>query len=156
MNFKIEEQEFEPLNNIHKYEGGTQNVAGILGWSRAVKFFNEIGYDKIEAYEKELSQYALSKLSTIKNIIIYNEGSHSTTIAFNYDGVFCQDLASYLGSKGTIVRSGLSCAKLYCNLIDTKALIRASLYVYNTKEDIDYLYEVLKNYQKGDELNELI
>lgn len=156
MNFKIEEQEFEPLNNIHKYEGGTQNVAGILGWSRAVKFFNEIGYDQIEAYEKELSQYALSKLSTIKNIIIYNEASHSTTIAFNYDGVFCQDLASYLGSKGIIVRSGLSCAKLYCNLIDTKALIRASLYVYNTKEDIDYLYEVLKNYKKGDELNELI
>lgn len=155
MNTKIEEQSFEELDNIQKYEGGTQNVSGILGWSTAIDFFNSIGYEKVQKYEKELSDYAFKKLSTIKNLIIYNEDSYSTTISFNYAGVFCQDLASYLGAKKIIVRSGLSCAKLYCNIIDTKALVRVSMYIYNTKEDIDYLYEVLSNFKKGYEINEL-
>lgn len=156
MNLSIEEFTFEEFESIAKYEGGTQNIAGILGWAAAINFFKEIGYEQIEAYELELSNYAREKLSQLENVIIYNKEITSTTIAFNYKGVFCQDLASYLGSKNIIVRSGLSCAKLYCNLIDTKALVRASLYIYNTKEDIDYLYEVLKAFKKGDELNDLI
>ena len=156
MNLSIEAEKYESLHNIHKFEGGTQNIAGIFGLSAAIDFINQIGYDQIEQYETELASYAKQKLSTIKNLIIYNESNKSSTIAFNYDGVFCQDLASYLGSKNIIVRSGLSCAKLYCNVLNTKALVRASLYVYNTKEDIDYLYEVLSNFKKGDELNELI
>lgn len=156
MNLSIDESGFEEFSSIAKYEGGTQNVDGILGWAAAIKFLLEIGYDKIHAYELELATYAREKLSQIKNIIIYNKEVKSTTIAFNYEGVFCQDLANYLGSKKIIVRSGLSCAKLYCNLIDTKALVRASMYIYNTKEDIDYLYEILNNFKKGDELNDLI
>lgn len=156
MNLSIETKKYESLHNIHKFEGGTQNIAGILGLSTAIDFINEIGYDQIEKYEIELSTYAKKKLGKIKNLIIYNESNKSTTIAFNYEGVFCQDLASYLGTKNIIVRSGLSCAKLYCNVLNTKALVRASLYIYNTKEDIDYLYDVLNNFKKGDELNELI
>lgn len=156
MNLSINESGFEELKNIHKFEGGTQNVAGILGWSKAIDFINEIGYEQIEKYEQELSQYAHMKLGQIENLIIYNKDSYSTTIAFNYKGVFCQDLASYLGTKNIIVRSGLSCAKLYCNLIDSKAVVRASLYIYNTKEDIDYLYQVLSEFTKGDELHGII
>lgn len=155
MNLTINDNSYEELKNIHKFEGGTQNIAGILGLAKAIEFINQIGYDQIEEYELELSKYARQKLGQIKNLIIYNEGNNSSTIAFNYEGVFCQDLASYLGSKNIIVRSGLSCAKLYCNVINTKALVRASLYIYNTKEDIDYLYDVLSNFKKGDELNEL-
>lgn len=156
MNLSIEETNFEEFESIAKYEGGTQNIAGILGWAAAIKFFLEIGFDQIQAYELELANYAREKLGQLKNIIIYNQDAKSTTLAFNYEGVFCQDLASYLGNKKIIVRAGLSCAKLYCNLIDTKALVRASMYIYNTKEDIDYLYEVLKNFKKGDELNDLV
>ena len=153
MNFSIETHSYSLLEGVMKYEGGTQNIAGILGWKKAIEFILEIGYDKIHEHEVELGKYAREKLSSIKNIIIYNEGTDSPTIAFNYEGVFCQDLASYLGKHKIIVRSGLSCAKLYCNLIDTKALVRCSLYIYNTKEDVDRLYEVLSNFTKGDELD---
>ncbi|GAA5414678.1 aminotransferase class V-fold PLP-dependent enzyme [Ureaplasma ceti] len=155
MNFSIETQSYELLEGVMKYEGGTQNVAGILGWKKAIEFLQELGYEAIHEHEVELARYAREKLSQIKNIIIYNEGNDSPTIAFNYEGVFCQDLASYLGRRKIIVRSGLSCAKLYCNLIDTKALVRCSLYIYNTKEDVDKLFDVLNNFTKGDELYEL-
>lgn len=156
MNLSIEEFKFEEFTSIAKYEGGTQNIDGILGWAAAIKFLLEIGFDQIQAYELELANYAREKLGQLENIIIYNQDVKSPTIAFNYKGVFCQDLASYLGNKKIIVRAGLSCAKLYCNLIDTKALVRASLYIYNTKEDIDYLYDALKDFKKGDEFNDLV
>lgn len=155
MNFSIETQSYTLMDGVMKYEGGTQNIAGILGWRRAIDFLKEIGYEKIHEHEVELAKYAREKLSQIDNLIIYNEGTDSPTIAFNYEGVFCQDLAGYLGKNKIIVRSGLSCAKLYCNLIDTKALVRCSLYIYNDKKDVDYLYEVLKKFKKGDELNDL-
>lgn len=155
MNFSIEQQSYTLMDGYMKYEGGTQNIAGILGWKAAIDFIKEIGYEAIHEHEVMLGNYAREKLSQIPQVIIYNEGTDSPTIALNYEGVFCQDLAAYLGKNKIIVRSGLSCAKLYCNLIDTKALVRCSLYIYNTKADVDRLYEVLKNFKKGDELDGL-
>ncbi len=153
MNFSIDLQSYQLMEGYMKFEGGTQNVAGIIGWGAAIDLLNNIGYPNIRSHEIELSNYAHKLLSTIPNIIIYNEGNDSPTIAFNYKDVFCQDLASYLGKKNIIVRSGLSCAKLFCNIIDTKALIRCSLYIYNTKEDIDKLYQALLEFKKGDEID---
>ncbi len=153
MNFSIEPDSYQLMEGYMKFEGGTQNIAGIIGWSSAIDFLNNIGYENIHKHEVELSEYAHNLLSKIPNIIVYNEGNDSPTIAFNYKGVFCQDFASYLGRNKIIVRSGLSCAKLFCNIIDTKALIRCSLYIYNTKEDIDQLYKVILNFKKGDEID---
>lgn len=155
MNFSISTDSYQLRNDIEKYEGGTQNISGILGWKTAIDYIMNIGYDFIIKHDQELAKYAREKLSQIENIIIYNENIKSATIAFNYKGVFCQDLANYLGKNKIIVRSGLCCAKLYCNLIDTKALVRASFTIYNTKEDVDYLYDILKKFKKGDELDEL-
>ena len=155
MNFSIEPHSFELMEGYMKFEGGTQNIAGIIGWSAAIDYIKSIGYDKIRQHELELAKYANDLLSKNPNIIIYNEGNDTPTIAFNYKDVFCQDMASYLGKNNIIVRSGLSCAKLFCNIIDTKALIRCSFYIYNTKEDVDRLYEVLLKFKKGDEIDVL-
>lgn len=153
MNFSIEPNSYQLMDGIMKFEGGTQNIAGIIGWGTAIDYINKIGYDQIRKHEIELAEYAHKLLSQIPNIIIYNEGNDSPTIAFNYKDVFCQDLASFLGKHKIIVRSGLSCAKLFCNIIDTKALIRCSFYIYNTKEDVDKLFEVLSKFKKGDEID---
>lgn len=155
MNFSIETQSYELMEGFMKFEGGTQNVAGIIGWGAAIEYLSNIGYENIRKHELMLSNYAHELLSKIPNLIIYNEGTDSPTIAFNYKDVFCQDLASYLGRNKIIVRSGLSCAKLFCNIIDTKALIRCSFYIYNTKEDVDRLFEVLSSFKKGDEIDVL-
>lgn len=156
MNFSIQTNSYELLESIEKYEGGTPNVSGILAWGSAIDFINEIGYDFIREYELQLSKYIREKLKEIKNIEIYNDDVDSPIVAINYKGVFSQDFASYLGSKKIIVRSGLSCAKLICNILDTNSLVRVSLYVYNNFEDIDKLVDAIKNFKKEDILNGIL
>lgn len=128
-----------------KFEAGTLNLEGIYGLDEAINYLNKIGLDNIEKYELELKKYAISKLKTLQNVKIYNENSESGIIAFNIDGVFAQDEASYLNSKGICVRSGEHCAKLLKERIGKTGSVRASFYFYNTKEEIDYFVEMLKN-----------
>ena len=78
-------------------------------------------------------------------MIIYNKKADSGIITLNYKGVFAQDEASYLNSKGICVRSGKHCAKMGDNKEDT---VRISLYFYNTYEEIDILIDALKNKQE--------
>ena len=128
-----------------KFEAGTMNIAGIYGLGAAIDYLSAIGMDEIEKYEGELHDYAISKLKTIKDLIIYNETADSGIITLNYKGVFAQDEASYLNSHGICVRSGEHCAKLLKDILKVQATVRVSLYFYNTKEEIDALYEALKN-----------
>ena len=90
-------------------------------------------------------KYAINKLKSLDNIIIYNETADAGIITINVKGVFPQDEASYLNSKGICVRSGEHCAKLLKDLLKTVGTVRISFYFYNTFEEIDTLYEALKN-----------
>ena len=121
----------------YKFEAGTPNIEGVLGLQQAVRFLENIGMDKIEAYEHELKAYAIEKLKKLDNLILYNPTSPTGIIAFNVKDVFAQDAAGYLNSKGIAVRSGNHCAKILLNVLKTSETIRASLYFYNTKEDVD-------------------
>ena len=121
----------------YKFEAGTPNIEGVLGLQQAVRYLENIGIDKIEAYEHELKAYAIEKLKKLDNLILYNPTSPTGIIAFNVKDVFAQDAAGYLNSKGIAVRSGNHCAKILLNVLKTSETIRASLYFYNTKEDVD-------------------
>ena len=121
----------------YKFEAGTPNIEGVLGLQQAVRYLETIGMDKIEAYEHELKAYAIEKLKKLDNLILYNPTSPTGIIAFNVKDVFAQDAAGYLNSKGIAVRSGNHCAKILLNVLKTSETIRASLYFYNTKEDVD-------------------
>ena len=127
-----------------KFEAGTQNLAGIYGLGAAIDYLTSIGMDNIEKYELELRNYAISKLKTLDNIIIYNENADTGIITLNVKDVFPQDEATYLNSKGICVRSGQHCAKLLLDFLHTVGTVRVSLYFYNNKEDVDQLYESLK------------
>ncbi len=128
-----------------KFEAGTQNIAGALGLAEAIRYLSAIGLDNIEKYEKELRRYAIKKLSEIDNITIYNKNAESGIITFNFQGVFAQDMATYLNSKGICVRSGQHCAKILMDYLKCYATVRASFYFYNTKEEIDAFIEACKN-----------
>ena len=78
------------------------------------------------------------------NIIIYNKNADSGIITFNIKGVFAQDAATYLNSKGICVRSGQHCAKILMDFLNTHATLRASFYLYTTKEEVDALVEACK------------
>ena len=121
----------------YKFEAGTPNIEGVLGLQQAVHYLESIGMEQIQAYEHELKAYAIEKLKKLDNLILYNPTSPTGIIAFNVKDVFAQDAAGYLNAQGIAVRSGNHCAKILLNVLKTSETIRASLYFYNTKEDVD-------------------
>ena len=128
-----------------KFEVGTPNIEGVLGLRKAVEYLELIGMNNIEAYDKELLDYFKSKLSKLDNVIIYNPNSDCSIISFSVKGIFAQDASAYLNQMGIAVRSGNHCAKILHNIIGTDDSIRASLYFYSTKDEIDKLVDVLKD-----------
>ena len=127
-----------------KFEAGTPNIEGVIGTGAAIQYLLSIGLDNIHEYEKELRVYAIDKLSQLDNIEIINPDNLYGPIDFNAKGVFAQDAAGFLASKNIAVRSGNHCAKILHNIIHTDQSIRASLYFYNTKEEIDRFVEACK------------
>lgn len=142
---------FDSLGNVvykplpEKLEAGTPNIAGILGLNAAINYLNKVGIDNIHKYEVDLKKYAMGRLSKMKNITIYNKDIENGIITFNIDGVFAQDVAVYLNKKNICVRVGSHCAKTLSEVLGVKNTIRISLYLYNTKEDIDKLVDALNN-----------
>lgn len=132
-------------NPPYKFEGGTPNIEGVLGFKAAVLYLQNIGMDNIHKYELELKKYAIEKLSQLDNVILYNKNANSGIITFNIKDVFCQDAGSYFNFKGIALRSGHHCAKILPNYLHVNGTIRASLYFYNTKEEIDVFIEACKN-----------
>lgn len=133
-------------------EAGTPNIAGVIGLGSVIEYIDKIGIDNIHKQELELKKYAVTKLKENPNIIIYNEDTDSGLIAFNYNGIFSQDLAIYLNKYDICVRAGNHCAKMLKDEIGVKNTCRISLYFYNTKEEIDRLVEVINNPNIKDEI----
>ena len=133
------------LESPAKFEAGTQNIAGILGFSKAVEFIESIGIDNIREYEKELKKYMLEKLEGCNDIIIYNKDAEGAILTFNIKGIFAQDEATLLNSKGIALRSGQHCAKILNEYLKTPATVRASAYFYTTKEEIDAFVDAIVN-----------
>ena len=126
-------------------EAGTPNIAGVIGFGKVIEYINKIGLDKIQKHELELKNYALEKLKQNKNIIIYNEHSNGSIITINYKDIFAQDLAIYLNKYKICVRAGNHCTKILKDELKIKNTVRISFAMYNTKEEIDKLIEVLSN-----------
>lgn len=142
---------FDSLGNVEykelpeKLEAGTQNLSGILGFSKAIDYINSIGVDNIKKREIELKKYMVDKLSNLKNVIIYNKDVENGIVTFNVKDVFAQDVAAYLDKNNICVRVGNHCAKILSEVLGVKNTCRISLYFYNTKEEIDKLVELLDN-----------
>lgn len=135
----------EPLPAPRKFEAGTNNIAGILGLAKAAEFIMDLGMENIQKHDEELFDYAIKKLDNQKDVIIYNKNARTGIISFNKVGIFAQDEATLLNSKGIAVRSGQHCAKNLHNYLKTKATVRASFYLYTTKEEVDVLIDALIN-----------
>ena len=129
----------------YRLEAGTQNIAGILGLRKAIKYINNIGMDKIHNYELELRNYLVTKLSEINDVIIYNKDIPSNTVLFNIKDIFSQDTSRYLNHYHICVRAGNHCAKMVKDLIGINNTCRISLYFYNTKKEVDKFIDVIKN-----------
>lgn len=128
-----------------RLEAGTQNIAGVLGLSASIDYLNSIGINKIHEHELELKNYLLEKLKSIDNITVYNKNTDSGIVVFNIDDIFSEDTSRYLNHYHIFVRAGNHCTKMVKDELGIKNTCRISFYLYNTKEEIDKLIEVLKN-----------
>jgi len=139
--------EYTKFNELPwKFEAGTMNIAQGIGLGVAVDYLTKIGLDNIKQYDKELTKYALEKLSEIKEVEIYGPDMKNrvSLVAFNVRGVHAHDTASILDSEGVAIRAGHHCAMPLASALGIVASARASFYLYNTKEEIDRLAEGIK------------
>ena len=127
----------EPSLPPAKFEAGTLNIEGILGFGKSIDFLSELGLDNIHMHEKELIDHAIKELSKNENVIIYNRDADSGILTFNIKGIFAQDEATLLNSKGIAVRSGQHCAKALVDYLGSSATVRMSVYLYTSKEEVD-------------------
>lgn len=131
-------------NPPYKFEAGTPAIEAVLGFKAAVDYITSIGMENITNYEHELRAYLMSQIKDMEHITIYNPDAATGIITFNVKDIFAQDAASYINSQGIAVRAGNHCAKILMDMLQTSETIRASLYFYNTKAEIDHFIQVIR------------
>jgi cysteine desulfurase/selenocysteine lyase len=131
-----------------RFEAGTPNIAGAIGLAESIKFINNIGFDYIQSTENDLRNYLFAKLSDIPSIKIFHpslDKAAASVISFYIVGVHPHDISESLGNSNICVRAGHHCTHiLHREVFKVPATVRASLSIYNTKEEIDVFVEKLK------------
>ena len=129
-----------------KFEAGTTNIAGGIGLGVAVDYLTRLDLKNIRRHEKELTEYVLESMSRFEDVIIY--GTLDTEIrggavSFNLGDIHPHDVASILDSEGIAIRSGHHCAQPLMERLNVPATNRASVYIYNTEEEVDVFVKAL-------------
>jgi cysteine desulfurase/selenocysteine lyase len=128
-----------------KFEAGTPNIAGAIGLGAAIDYLKNVGLDNIRRHEQELITYTMQRFDKIEEIEIYGpRPDRGGVVSFNINGVHPHDVATILDEDGIAVRAGHHCTQPIMRWLDVPATVRASVYLYNTKEDIERLVESLK------------
>jgi cysteine desulfurase/selenocysteine lyase len=129
----------------YKFEAGTPHIAGAIGLAEAARWMEGVGRGAIFAHESELLKYATEQLKNIDGLRIIGQASHKGgVISFVIGGVHPHDMATLMDQDGVAVRASHHCAMPIMQRFNVPATVRASLGVYNTKEDIDRLVESVK------------
>lgn len=133
----------------HKFEAGTPSISAVIGLGTAVDYINHIGINKILEAEDELLNYATTKLKSIPGLKVYGEAKEkASVISFGLEGIHPHDIASLTDKEGVAIRTGHHCAQPLMKFLCVPATCRASLSIYNNKEDIDQLYNALVKVKK--------
>ena len=124
----------------NKYAAGTMATAQVIAFGESIKFINKIGIENIEKHERELTVYGeevLRKNNSVK--LIGNPKDKGSVLSFTLDGVHPHDIATILDEDGVAIRAGHHCCQILHEKLGLAATARASLGVYNTKDDLDQL-----------------
>ncbi|QZX99208.1 SufS family cysteine desulfurase [Halobaculum rubrum] len=129
-----------------KFEAGTPPIAEGIALGAAVEYLEDLGMENVRAHENELAQYLLRELAERDFVRTYGPGvgeERTGLVSFNVDGVHGHDLSSLLNDRGIAIRAGDHCTQPLHDRLDIPGSARASVYVYNTRADIDRLLEVV-------------
>ncbi len=136
-----------------KYEAGTMPTAEVVAFNESIKFMNSVGIENIIKHEKELTNYTLEKLKKINSVnIIGNPKNRAGVISFTIKGIHPHDISTIVDEDGVAIRAGHHCCQILHERLNLTATARASIGIYNTKEDIDILCKAIENCRKVFEL----
>tara|TARA_B100001029_G_scaffold33450_1_gene25315 strand:- start:174 stop:1394 length:1221 start_codon:yes stop_codon:yes gene_type:complete len=133
----------------NKYEAGTMATAQVIAFAESIKFINKIGIKNIEKHEEELIKYGeevLRKNNSVK--LIGNPKKRGAVLSFTIDGIHPHDIATILDEDGVAIRAGHHCCQILHDKLDLTASARASIGVYNTKDDLDKLNSSINKCKK--------
>ena len=137
----------------NKYEAGTMATAQVIAFDESIKFLNKIGMENVIKHEKELIEYGqelLRKNNSVK--LVGNPKKKGAVLSFTIDGVHPHDIATILDEDGVAIRAGHHCCQILHDKLGLTASARASLGIYNTKDDLDKLNSSINNCKKIFEL----
>ncbi len=124
----------------YKFEAGTGNIADAIALGAAIDYLKRIGMQNIEEHERQLTMYAMARLNQIPNVHLIGTAPNKTSvISFIIDGISPEGVGQYLNREGIAVRAGHHCAQPVLSRFGLTSSVRASLGIYNTKEEVDCL-----------------
>ena len=132
-----------------KYEAGTMPTAEVVAFNESIKFMQSIGIENIIKHENELTNYALEKMKKINSVnIVGNPKNKAGVISFTIKGIHPHDISTIVDEEGIAIRAGHHCCQILHERLNLPATARASIGIYNTKEDIDILCKAIENCRK--------
>ena len=137
----------------NKYEAGTMATAQVIAFNESIKFLNKIGMENVIKHEKELIEYGqelLRKNNSVK--LVGNPKKKGAVLSFTIDGVHPHDIATILDEDGVAIRAGHHCCQILHDKLGLTSSARASLGIYNTRDDLDKLNSSINNCKKIFEL----
>jgi cysteine desulfurase/selenocysteine lyase len=147
---KVMLRSFVPNDIPYKFEAGTPAIAEVIGFGAAIDYLNQIGMENIARHEKQITAYAMEKLSQIEGLGILGPGIENKggVVSFTLGGIHPHDVAQVLDSEGIAVRAGHHCAMPLHQRFNLPATTRASFYLYSNFEDVDLLVKGLEKVQE--------
>ena len=132
-----------------KFEAGTMQTAEVVAFAEAINFIEKIGIKNITAHENEILEYGFEKLKKNNSVsIIGSPKNRGSVLCFTIKGIHPHDIATILDDDGVAIRAGHHCCQILHDKLGIAATARASIGVYNTKEDIDILCKAIDNCKK--------
>jgi cysteine desulfurase/selenocysteine lyase len=135
-----------------KFEAGTPNVEGVIGLSSAISYLEKVGMENIEKHESSLLKYAVERMNSMKFINqlgTQDLEKRAGIISFTMKNLHAHDVSAFLAQKNICVRSGMHCAHPLLSRLGLGASVRASFYIYNSKNDIDAMCDILEEVNKS-------
>ena len=127
-----------------KFEAGTPNIAGGVGWAAAIDYVEGIGLETIARHEHEVLEYATARMNEIDEVrIIGTAGKKSGVISFTFGDIHPHDLGTIIDHYGIAIRTGHHCTMPLMQFFDVPATARASFGMYNTTEEVDAFIDAL-------------
>jgi cysteine desulfurase / selenocysteine lyase len=132
----------------YRFEGGTPNIADVIGFGSAIDYLNKVGMDKVREHEIDITSYAMKAVTDVKGVTLYgpsNPTHRGGVLSFNISDIHPHDLATIMNEHGVAIRSGHHCAQILMERLDVSATSRTSFYIYNTKEEVDIFIDALNH-----------